>query len=150
MPGNVETSGHHKKAKTAYCQLAARTSHRLLAKALGSASHQEGSSEMGSARRPLPEQLPLKLLRIRQLMELTQEQMAMRMAHLRPPPQPGLISRLEQGKREPTLLMLLEYARMAGVPMEVLVDDEAELPQKLPLNPKHRNTRRKVSAKRKQ
>lgn len=95
---------------------------------------------MGSARRPLPEHLPSKLLKIRQLLGLTQEQMAARLAHLKPPPQPGLISRLEQGKREPSLFMLLEYARMAGVPMEALVDDEVDLPQKLPLRPARRNT----------
>jgi DNA-binding XRE family transcriptional regulator len=141
MPGNVETSGHHKKAKPAYCQLAVWTSYRLLAHALGSASHQEGFSEMGSARRPLPEQLPSKLLRIRQLMGLTQEQMAARMAHLKPPPQPGLISRIEQGKREPSLFMLLEYARMARVPMEVLVDDEVDLPDRLPASGKAKQTK---------
>jgi len=104
---------------------------------------------MGSARRPLPEQLPFKLLKIRQLLGLTQEQMAVRLAHLKPPPQPGLISRLEQGKREPSLFMLLEYARMAGVPMEVLVDDEIDLPQKLPVRAAFRNTHKKCTAKRK-
>lgn len=104
---------------------------------------------MGSARRPLPEQLPSKLLKIRRLLGLTQEQMAERLSHLKPPPQPGLISRLEQGKREPSLFMLLEYARMAGVAMEILVDDEVNLPQKLPLRPARRNAHKKGTAKRK-
>jgi transcriptional regulator with XRE-family HTH domain len=104
---------------------------------------------MGSARRPLPERLPSKLLGIRRLLGLTQEQMAARLAHLKPPPQPRLISRFEQGKREPSLLVLLEYARMAGVLMEALVDDEVELPQRLPPSSKYKNTRHKGAAKQK-
>jgi transcriptional regulator with XRE-family HTH domain len=87
---------------------------------------------MGSARRPQPERLPAKLLQIRQLLDLTQEQMASRLSRVKSPPQPGLISRFEQGKREPSLLVLLEYARIAGVPMESLVDDEIDLPKCLP------------------
>lgn len=91
---------------------------------------------MGSARRPQPERLPAKLLRIRLLLNLTQEQMASRLCHVKAPPQPGLISRFEQGKREPSLLVLLEYARIAGVPMESLVDDEVDLPRRLPASAK--------------
>jgi transcriptional regulator with XRE-family HTH domain len=87
---------------------------------------------MGTARRPQPKYLPAKLLKIRQSLGLTQEQMAARLEHLKPPPQPGQISRFEQGKREPSLLILLEYARMAGISIDVLADDEAELPAKLP------------------
>lgn len=104
---------------------------------------------MGSARRPRPERLSAKLLGIRQLLGLTQEQMASKLDHLLPPPQPGLISRFEQGKREPSLLVLLEYARMAGVPMEVLVDDEIDLPQTLPLSHKHKKIQLKGAIKRK-
>jgi transcriptional regulator with XRE-family HTH domain len=73
--------------------------------------------------------------------------MAACLAHLKPPPQPGLISRVEQGKREPSLFMLLEYARIAGVPMEVLVDDEVDLPQKLPLSPTSRTAHKKGTTK---
>jgi DNA-binding XRE family transcriptional regulator len=94
-------------------------------------SHQEGYPEMGSARRPQPEHLPAKLLQIRQLLGLTQEQMAERLRHVKSPPQPGQISRFEQGKREPSLLVLLEYARLVGIQMELLVDDKLELPKRL-------------------
>lgn len=87
---------------------------------------------MGTARRPQPKYLPAKLLRIRQALGLTQEQMAARLRHLKPPPQPGQISRFEQGKREPSLLILLEYARMVGVTIDTLADDDAELPSRLP------------------
>ena len=105
---------------------------------------------MGTARRPQPERLPAKLLKIRQLLDLTQEQMAARLGHLKSPPQPGMISRFEQGKREPTLLVLLEYARMGGVAMEILVDDEIDLPRRLPLRSKDNNKKqRQHTAKRK-
>lgn len=87
---------------------------------------------MGTARRPQPKYLPAKLLKVRQSLGLTQEQMAARLEHLKPPPQPGQISRFEQGKREPSLFILLEYARMAGVTIDTLADDEAELPARLP------------------
>ena len=87
---------------------------------------------MGTARRPQPKYLPAKLLKVRESLGLTQEQMAARLQHLKPPPQPGQISRFEQGKREPSLLILLEYARMAGITIDTLADDEAELPSRLP------------------
>lgn len=86
---------------------------------------------MGTARRPQPKYLPAKLLKVRQSLGLTQEQVAARLEHLKPPPQPGQISRFEQGKREPSLLILLEYARMAGISIDVLADDAAELPDRL-------------------
>lgn len=38
--------------------------------------------------------------------------------------------------RVPPLGVVLQYARCAGVEMEVLVDDGLELPKKLPANPK--------------
>lgn len=91
---------------------------------------------MGTARRPQPEYLPAKLLQIRQSLGFTQEQMAKRLMHVKSPPQPGQISRFERGKREPSLIVLLEYARLAGVTMDVLVDDEVELPKKLPISSK--------------
>jgi hypothetical protein len=47
------------------------------------------------------------------------------------------ISDFEQGKREPPLLVILQYARVAGVYMEALVDDELDLPERLPGKPKY-------------
>ena len=98
---------------------------------------------MGTSRRPQPQYLPAKLLQIRQSLGLTQEQMAKRLESVKSPPQPGQISRFEQGKREPSLLVLLEYARLAGVTIEVLVDDELVLLEKLPASPKSEGSRRK-------
>lgn len=87
---------------------------------------------MGTARRPQPKNLPAKLLQIRQSLGLTQEQMAKCLEHVKSPPQPGQISRFEQGKREPSLLILLAYARLAGISIDMLVDDELNLPKELP------------------
>jgi len=39
------------------------------------------------------------------------------------------VSNYEMGTREPDLLALLGYAKLAGVPMESLVDDELSLPE---------------------
>lgn len=39
----------------------------------------------------------------------------------------GRISEFERGKRQPTVLTLLAYARAANVPLEEIVDDDLEL-----------------------
>jgi transcriptional regulator with XRE-family HTH domain len=83
---------------------------------------------MGQRQRPRPKRLAAKLRQIRAQLDLTQEQMAEALKHVESPPQPGHISEFESGRREPSLLYLLSVARLAGVPMEVLVDDELDLP----------------------
>lgn len=87
---------------------------------------------MGQARRPQPTRLALKLRQVRTLLGLSQEQMAERLKHVKSPPQPGHISEFERGKREPSLLVLVAYARVSGVLVDELVDDELDLPKKLP------------------
>jgi transcriptional regulator with XRE-family HTH domain len=42
------------------------------------------------------------------------------------------ISSYELGRRDPPLMILLRYARAAGVSTDVLIDDELDLPAKLP------------------
>lgn len=44
----------------------------------------------------------------------------------------GRISEYERGKREPSLWVLLAYARVAGIHLEDLVDDDIALPARLP------------------
>jgi transcriptional regulator with XRE-family HTH domain len=86
---------------------------------------------MGRVPRERPHRLAVKLLHIRQALELTQEQM---LAALRLDEKvfSSAISGYELGTREPPLLVLLKYARLAGVVMDVLVDDEMDLPTRLP------------------
>jgi transcriptional regulator with XRE-family HTH domain len=47
------------------------------------------------------------------------------------------ISSYELGRRDPPLRILLRYAQAAGVCMDVLVDDDLDLPVKLPSKPRH-------------
>jgi transcriptional regulator with XRE-family HTH domain len=92
---------------------------------------------MGTARRPRPDRLALKLREIRTKLDLTQELMVTRLASAKVSLKPGHISEYETGKREPPLSVLLRYARLAGVPMELLVDDNLDLPDHLSSLPEH-------------
>jgi transcriptional regulator with XRE-family HTH domain len=44
------------------------------------------------------------------------------------------VSGYEIGTREPPIPVLLKYARIAGVPMEMLADDDLDLPEHLPVS----------------
>ena len=69
---------------------------------------------------------------------LRPEQMIKRLSYNRLPLYPASVSMYESGKREPPLPVLLRYARLAGVCLDRLVDDELYLPAKLPSRPKHK------------
>jgi hypothetical protein len=60
--------------------------------------------------------------------------------HLRLPKEfkRGIISNYENDEREPPLFVLLAYARVAGICLEVIVDDAIDVPPKLPVAPAHR------------
>ena len=92
---------------------------------------------MGRGRRPQPERLALKLLRVREALDVSQAKMVELLAQ--PKLYPTHISEYERGEREPPLPTLLAYARLAGVCLDVLVDDELDLPAKLPAKPKHKS-----------
>jgi transcriptional regulator with XRE-family HTH domain len=47
------------------------------------------------------------------------------------------VSNYEKDKREPSLYVLLGYARLAGLWLDVNVDDEQDLPRELPSTPIH-------------
>lgn len=89
---------------------------------------------MGSSR-PHTAGLAEKLCEIRTRLGLSQAQMVRLLKEQSLPSPPrvysGNISRFEQGLREPPLLVLLAYARAAGVAVEVLIDARLELPDKL-------------------
>lgn len=87
---------------------------------------------MGRSPRDHPKRLAFKLYQVRAALNLSQEQMAELLKQVKPSIRPGHISELERGLREPTLPLLLRYSRIAGVPMEVLADDELDLPEGLP------------------
>lgn len=92
---------------------------------------------MGRKPRPRQERLAGKLLQIREALGLSQTEMLYRLGvedlityHQ--------ISRFETGTREPPYIVLLRYARAVGISTDVLIDDELDLPAKLPAKMKHK------------
>jgi transcriptional regulator with XRE-family HTH domain len=98
---------------------------------------------MGRAPRPKPTRLAEKLAHIRQVLGLSQDDMLARLGFANTE---GLfrssISGYERGTREPPLPVLLSYARAANVLVEALIDDELDLPDKLPASPKSEGVKR--------
>ena len=88
------------------------------------------------ARRPAPKRLGEKLLQIRTALELSQTGIVSRLDYQESPLYPAQISNFEQGKREPPLQLLLAYARLANISLEILADDKLDLPAKLPTRQK--------------
>ncbi len=84
------------------------------------------------ARRPAPKRLGEKLFAIRVALELSQTGIVERLDYRESPLYAAQISNFEQGKREPPLQLLLAYARLANIPLEILADDNLDLPDKLP------------------
>jgi len=102
---------------------------------------------MGHARRR-PKRLAEKLLQIRTVLGLSQTEMHRQLSVEDEIPYTR-ISDYELDKAEPTLMILLQYARVAGVHMEALVDDELNLPEKLPGPVKYGEIERHYTARRK-
>jgi transcriptional regulator with XRE-family HTH domain len=99
---------------------------------------------MGSAsrrERHIPEHLADKLLCIRTALGLSQNEMLRRLGSPEKLQQSS-ISGYERGVREPPLLIILEYARIANIYVDVLLDDELDLPSQVPSPRKHEGVRR--------
>ena len=96
--------------------------------------------------RPRPKRLAEKLRQIRLALGLSQTEMHRRLEtdetilYTR-------ISDYELDKNEPSLMTILAYARVAGLHMEDLVDDELDLPAKLPGHVTHRGLQRKSTSR---
>jgi transcriptional regulator with XRE-family HTH domain len=84
---------------------------------------------MGTNRRPRPRKLARKLLTIRTRLGLSQAEMANKLNTKRSPVYPTHISEFERDLREPSLLVLLGYARLIDASTDVLIDDTLELPR---------------------
>jgi transcriptional regulator with XRE-family HTH domain len=100
---------------------------------------------MGSVRER-PKRLAEKLLQIRNALALSQSEMLSRLG-MGDKIYRFYISNFETGRREPSLLVLLEYARAANVYVEALIDDELDLPDKLPSATKSEGVRRRTVAR---
>ncbi len=96
---------------------------------------------MGYAR-PKPTRLAEKLLAIRTALGVSQTELHWRLGveHLIDYTR---ISTYERGKNEPPLMILLEYAHLANVYVDVLIDDGLDLPDKLPSRTKSEGVRRR-------
>jgi transcriptional regulator with XRE-family HTH domain len=86
---------------------------------------------MGQVSRHRPARLAEKLLHIRAALGLSQNELISRLS-LSDELTQARISAYERGVREPPLIVLLRYARAANVSVEALIDDELDLPDKLP------------------
>lgn len=78
---------------------------------------------MGKTKRDSPRKLAKKLKQIRLDLGLSQGDIAKRL-HVK---ERASISGYELGTREPSLPILLKYARLAGVSTDVLIDDKLSL-----------------------
>lgn len=84
---------------------------------------------MGRANRSRPKRLGIKLRQIRMALDLTQPEMIKKLA-VKEKLYPASISEYERGKREPPLLVLLRYAKIARVSTDALIDDRLNLPHR--------------------
>lgn len=100
---------------------------------------------MGSTRQR-PERLAEKLRQIRLALGLSQGEMVKRLG-VEDQIDAARISGFETGLREPTLMILLSYARHANIYMEALVDDDLNLPDRLPSPTKSEGIRPRRAAR---
>lgn len=92
---------------------------------------------MGRSARLRSERLAEKLRAIRVALGVSQNEL-IRQLGLEDLIYQSNVSGYESGEREPPLPILLRYAEAAGVCLDVLANDELDLPAKLPARPKHR------------
>lgn len=78
-------------------------------------------------RRAMPKKLGKKLRQIRENLGMSQREIVTALNYKDTPLRASQISQYENGQREPTMMLVLAYARLAEVPMEVLVDDKLRL-----------------------
>ena len=101
---------------------------------------------MGRAARVRPERLAEKLRQIRLTLGISQSEMLSRLG-TEDLIDYTKISAYERGERVPPLPILLEYARVANVWIDVLVDDVLDLPERLPSPTKSEGVRRRTNSR---
>ena len=101
---------------------------------------------MGRTPSERPARLAEKLTQLRKSLNLSQTEMV-RLMGLEQKLTREDISKYERGVRVPPLLTLLQYAKAASVFVDVLIDDELDLPAKLPAIPKSEGIERRSPPK---
>jgi len=89
-------------------------------------------------KRPSPRTLAGKLLQIREGLGLSQNGM-LRKLGLEDDYARTAISSFERGEKEPPLTVLLRYAEVVNVCLDVLADDKQPLPRTLPTKKRDRH-----------
>jgi transcriptional regulator with XRE-family HTH domain len=79
------------------------------------------------AKRPVPKKLAKKLAQIRADLGLSQTEMVKALNYKASPLRPAQISQFETGRREPPLMLLLAYAKLARISTDDLIDDRVSL-----------------------
>lgn len=82
---------------------------------------------MGASPRIRPSRLASKLLWARTRLRLTQTDLANQLSDHKVVVSYKDVSKYEKGEREPSLIVLLRYARLVDTPMEVFADDELDM-----------------------
>jgi transcriptional regulator with XRE-family HTH domain len=91
---------------------------------------------MGRIARRKQRRLGTKLRQIRRKLKLSQSDIVWEMG-LSEELTRNNVSNFEKGTREPSLYVLLRYARLAGLCLDSIVDDQLNLPKELPTTPSH-------------
>ena len=78
-----------------------------------------------------PLRLAEKLLQIRKSLNLSQNELLVKLGFENKLFRSN-ISQYELGNREPSLIVILNYARLANIFVDVLIDDELDLPERIP------------------
>ena len=78
-------------------------------------------------RRAVPKKLGKKLLQIRMNLGMSQREIVKALKYHDTPLRASQISQYETGQREPTMMLVLAYARLAKVSVESLIDDKMKL-----------------------
>ena len=78
-------------------------------------------------RRAMPKKLGAKLKQIREELGMSQREIVKALKYKDTPLRASQISQYEQSQREPTMMLVLAYARLAKVSVESLIDDKMKL-----------------------
>ena len=85
---------------------------------------------MGKSKEEKPERIAEKLRQLRIALNFSQSEMADALARQDVKIYRGYIGNYETGRSLPSLLILRAYAKVARISMDVMVDDELDLPAK--------------------
>lgn len=99
---------------------------------------------MGRGTRPRPARLAAKLQQIRTSLGLSQAEMFKLLGDTGTRLHVRHIDDYEKDRRIPHLEVVLAYARAAGIPMELIVDDDLDLPKRLPSMPNYKWVMKRV------